>query len=59
MRENRPHGSEGGGAGTTGPSYPYEVLLRAPRGPAFISLNMNACAIRGFPAQRAITPPDV
>jgi hypothetical protein len=26
------------------------VLLRAPRGPAFISLNMNACAIRGFPA---------
>jgi len=27
VRENRPHGSEGGGAGTTGPSYPYEARL--------------------------------
>ena len=28
MRENRTYGSEGGGAGTTGSSYPY-VRLRA------------------------------
>ena len=32
MRENRPHGSEGGGAGTTGPSYPYEALWPGPTG---------------------------
>ena len=25
MRENRLYGSEGGGTGTTGPSYPYHV----------------------------------
>ena len=27
MRENRTHGSEGGGSGTTGPSYPYRDKL--------------------------------
>ena len=28
MRENRLYGSEGGGTGTTGPSYPYHVSQR-------------------------------
>jgi hypothetical protein len=28
MRENRLYGSEGGGTGTTGPSYPYQEALR-------------------------------
>jgi len=26
MRENPPYGSEGGGTGTTGPSYPYRCF---------------------------------
>jgi len=29
MRETRPSGSEGGGAGITGPSYPY-LLVQEP-----------------------------
>ena len=28
MRENCLYGSEGGGTGTTGPSYPYQESLR-------------------------------
>jgi hypothetical protein len=28
MRENCLYGSEGGGAGTTGPSYPYQSVTR-------------------------------
>jgi len=32
MRENRPYGSEGGGAGTTGSSYPYPEQSRLEAG---------------------------
>ncbi len=43
MRENRTYGSEGGGTGTTGPSYPYPAFFpRASSGRAGAPLSRRA-----------------